>query len=94
MGLSNFHKHCPKIIKNNHMLLLGYVFSGANNAALQAHPYGTTRDVCTVYKLLKILTVILSRMNQLNFKNRANFGSTIDYHQAMFFFLQVVSIGV
>ena len=33
-------------------------------------------------------------MNQPNFKDSANFGSTMDDHQAMFFFLQVVSIGV
>ena len=46
-------------------------------------------------EVLKFPTVnILSRMNQSNFKDRANFGSTTDYHQAMFCSLQVVSTGV
>ena len=39
------------------MLLLAHVSSGGNYAALKAHPYGTTKDVYTVYKLLKFLTV-------------------------------------
>ena len=31
-------------------------------------------------------------MNQSDFKDRANFGSTIDYHQAMFFSLQIKAV--
>ena len=49
------------------MLLLVYVFSGANYAALKAHPYGTTKDVYTVYKLLSFLLFILSRMKSIKF---------------------------
>ena len=74
------------------MLLLAYVFSGRNYAALKAHPYGTSKDVYT--SCGSFILLILSRMNQSNFIDSANFGSTIDYHQAMFFFLQVVSIGI
>ena len=31
-------------------------------------------------------------MNQSNFKDSANFGSTIDYHQAMFFFFKLFQL--
>ena len=54
------------------MRLLAYVFSVTNYAALKAHLYGTTKDTYTVYKLLSFLVLILSRMNQSNFKDRAN----------------------
>ena len=50
LDLGNFYKHCPKILKNNYMLLFAYVFSGEKYAALKAHSYGTTKDAYSTVK--------------------------------------------